>query len=245
MESTEWHLTSFVNLAVLTFLFLCSQGQVNGDCPADGRTWVPFGQSCYYFVHGNEDRFKSYTIEKAKEMCKDYGLLTVRSAEENSFIVENSLQVWKGGNNNMWLGMYYNSDDDEFKWNDESHVTFKNWEEGDAEDPEMPLIDTCVILHAASGKWENVSCSEQPQHGVVCETPQIRLQRKNASPLLSALVVISVIMILGISAAVWFLQQRKGSGSTLFPSFEYHPPFRAPSADQTCLVEAEEIDETS
>lgn len=67
----------------------------------------------------------------------------------------------------------------------------------------------------------------------------------DGSPLLSALVILSVIVILGVSAVVWFFHQRNNSGSPLLPSFEYHPPFRAPSADQTCLVEAEELEETS
>lgn len=67
----------------------------------------------------------------------------------------------------------------------------------------------------------------------------------DGSPLLSALVILSVIAILGVSAVVWFFHQRSNSGTALLPSFEYHPPFRAPSADQTCLVEAEELEETS
>ncbi|KAL7865559.1 hypothetical protein SRHO_G00108060 [Serrasalmus rhombeus] len=241
MEAVGWHFTLSLIVAVLTFL--CTHGQANGDCPADGRTWVSFGQNCYHFLHGEEDVFKRYTIEKAKEMCKGFALLTVLSAEENDFIVDYSLKVWKG-NIDVWLGMYFDSDDDEFKWNDESPLTFKNWEEGGVE--EMPRIDTCVALHVASGKWENVSCSEQPENGVVCETAQKAEKIKtNGSPVLSALVILSVIVILGISAVVWFLQQRHSSGSSLLASFEYHPPFRAPSADQTCLVEAEEIDETS
>lgn len=63
------------------------------------------------------------------------------------------------------------------------------------------------------------------------------------SPLLTALVIISVILILVISAVVWFLQQRNNPGSSILNLIEYHPPFGSPSADQTCLVEAEEIEE--
>ncbi|KAG9271513.1 CD302 antigen [Astyanax mexicanus] len=247
MESRGWHL-AFLCVGILTFLSRCTQGQATGDCPADGRTWVPFGKSCYHFVHGEEDIPKSYTIERAKEICSGFStsLLTVRSAEENSFIADYSSKVWKGSIN-IWLGMYYDSDVDAFKWNDNSPLTFNKWEEGDEEDPEQPLIDTCVILHVASEMWENVSCSENPENGVVCETLQKTVVpvNKNGSPVLSALVIVSVILILGISAFVWFIQQRSNSGSTLLPSFEYHPPFGAPSADQTCLVEAEEIEETS
>lgn len=43
------------------------------DCPADGRTWVPFGNGCYHFVHGEEDKIKSYTFERAKTLCRGFG----------------------------------------------------------------------------------------------------------------------------------------------------------------------------
>ncbi|XP_017326000.1 CD302 antigen [Ictalurus punctatus] len=224
----------------------CARAQANGVCPADVRTWVPFGQSCYHFVHGEEDVAKSYTIEKAKDMCQGFALLTVRSAAVNDFIVQYSPKVWKG-TVNIWLGLYYDSDDDQFKWNDNSIVSYKNWVEGGSADWDIPIMDKCVVLHSSTGKWENISCSETSENGVVCEAAQkaVVIGKKNGSPLLSALVILSVIAILGISAVVWFFNQSSSSGSPLLPSFEYHPPFRSPSADQTCLVEAEELEETS
>ncbi|MCI4378561.1 hypothetical protein PGIGA_G00217250 [Pangasianodon gigas] len=231
---------------ILILLRHCARAQANGDCPADGRTWVPFGQSCYHFVHGEEDVAKSYTIEKAKDMCRGFALLTVRNAAVNDFIVQYSPKVWKD-NVNIWLGLYYDSDDDQFKWSDDSVVSFKNWVEGGSADWDIPIMDKCVALHSTTGKWENISCSDKRENGVVCEAAQkpVVIRKKNGSPLLSALVILSVIVILGVSAVVWFFHQRNSSGSSLLPSFEYHPPFRSPSADQTCLVEAEELAETS
>ncbi|XP_076859027.1 CD302 antigen [Brachyhypopomus gauderio] len=244
MEASGRQLRCF--LSAFLFIFTCFiHGQANGECPADARTWLPFGQSCYHFVHGEEDVTKIYNIEQAKEMCRGFGLLSVPSVQVNDFIVDYSLKVWKG-NINIWLGMYYNTDDDEFKWNDESPLSFKNWEDdADMEDVDLPTVDTCVILHAASGKWENVSCSENKQNGVVCETTQKAVGKNSSSPLLLALVVLCVVVILGVSATFWFIQQRSGSGLSLLPSFEYHPPFRSPMADQTCLVEAEEFEDMS
>lgn len=49
--------------------FLC----LSSDCPADGRTWVPFQDKCYHFVHGEEDSIKSYTFERAKSLCQGFG----------------------------------------------------------------------------------------------------------------------------------------------------------------------------
>ncbi|KAI5621074.1 CD302 antigen-like [Silurus asotus] len=245
MKSRVYNIASLLSLA--SFLLRhCARAQSNGDCPADGRTWVPFGQSCYHFVHGEEDIAKSYTLEKAKDMCRGFALLTVRNAEVNDFIVQYNPNVWKD-NVNIWLGLYYDSDDDQFKWNDESVVNYKNWVEGGSADWDIPKMDKCVALHSTTGKWENISCSEKSENGVVCEAAQkaVVIGKKKGSPLLSALVILSVIAILGVSAVVWFFHQRNDSGSTILPSFEYHPPFRAPSADQMCLVEAEELEETS
>lgn len=45
----------------------------SSDCPADGRTWVPFEGKCYHFVHGEEDKIKSYTFERAKTLCQGFG----------------------------------------------------------------------------------------------------------------------------------------------------------------------------
>lgn len=62
------------------------------------------------------------------------------------------------------------------------------------------------------------------------------------SALLSGLVILSVVLILGASAFIWFVYHRRNPGSFVFTAFEYHPPFRVLETDQSCLVEAEETD---
>lgn len=211
-----------------------------GDCPADGRTWVPFGDRCYHFVHGQEDKIKSYTLERAKTLCQSFELLTVQSAEENDFVIKYSPEVWKG-NVNVWLGMYYDTNSEEMRWLGEDPVRFTNWENTSSSD--LVIMDTCVALHSNTGKWENVSCLEEVENGVICETAQKAEEAKQKpSALLSALVILSVVAIVGVSAVVWFLHQRHNLGSSIFTGFEYHPPFRVLDTDQSCLVEAEETD---
>lgn len=75
--------------------------------------------------------------------------------------------------------------------------------------------------------------SAYPPNAVACPEPSL---------LLSVLVIISVIAVVGVSAVVWFLYQRQNLGSNIFTGFEYHPPFRVPETDRTCLVDAEEMD---
>ncbi|XP_078117931.1 CD302 antigen isoform X2 [Sander vitreus] len=217
MESLE---KSYRYLSSICCVFvLCVQLQLGltGDCPADGRTWVPFGDGCYYFVHGEDDTIKSYTFERAKTLCQGFELLTIQSAEENDFVIKYSPAVWKT-NVNVWLGMYYDTNN-------------------------LVPLDTCVALHSNTGKWENVSCLEQAENGVVCETNQKAEEAKpKPSALLSALVILSVVAVMGVSAVIWFLQHKYNLGSTILTAFEYHPPFRVVDTDRSCLVEAEETD---
>ncbi|XP_076119658.1 CD302 antigen isoform X2 [Alosa pseudoharengus] len=351
------------------------------DCPADGRTWVPFGNSCYHFVHGEEDKAKSYTIEEAKRFCQNgTGLLQISSAEENEFVIKYSPNVWKD-NLNVWLGMSYDANVKKYQWFDHTALSYKNWEEGS----DLSPVDTCVALHLSTGQWLKVSCADDPEHGVVCQAPgemlddcpkdgknwtssgtrcyhfvqaeagakaftfeaakaqcqgyellqPITLEENQyivdyspnvwksniniwlgmyydtdvdgfswfnygrvsydhfedtedtvdadacaamrvstgqwlkvscnedvehgvvceaddrpgttraspVSPLMSALVILSVLGIIGVSAVLWFVNQRKNPGSSIISAFEYHPPFRSPGVDETCLVEAEENDD--
>ncbi|XP_031714230.1 CD302 antigen [Anarrhichthys ocellatus] len=222
---------------------LCVQLQLGltGDCPADGRTWVPFGDRCYHFVHGEEDKIKSYTFERAKTLCQGFELLTIQSAEENDCVIKYSPEVWKN-NVNIWLGLYYDTSSDSMKWFGEQPVGFSNWEDSSAPADLVPL-DTCVALHTNTGKWENVSCLDQAENGVVCETDQKAEEVKpKSSALLSSLVILSVVAIMGVSAVIWFLHQKQNPGSTILTAFEYHPPFRVLDTDRSCLVEAEETD---
>ncbi|XP_067459569.1 CD302 antigen [Thunnus thynnus] len=222
---------------------LCTQLQLSltGDCPGDGRTWVPFRDRCYHFVHGEEDKIKSYTFERANTLCQGFELLTIQSAEENDFVIKYSPKVWKGSVN-VWLGMYYDTNSDDMKWYSEDPVKFTNWEDSYSPSDLAP-IDRCVALHSDTGKWENVSCEDDVENGVVCETAQDAEEAKQKpSALLSALVILSVVAIMGVSVVIWFLHQKHNLGSTIFTAFEYHPPFRVLDTDRSCLVEAEETD---
>ncbi|TKS67269.1 CD302 antigen [Collichthys lucidus] len=209
-----------------------------GDCPADGRTWVPFEDKCYHFFHGEEDKIKSYTFERAKTLCQGFELLTIHSAEENEFVLKYSPEVWKGAVN-VWLGMYYDTNSEDMRWFTDEPVKFTNWEDN----PPLDILpmDTCVALHSDTGKWQNVSCLNDVEHGVICKTKQKAVEtKKKPSALLSALVILSVVAIVGVSAVIWFLHQKHNLGSTVFTAFEYHPPFRVLETDQSRLVEAEE-----
>lgn len=58
---------------------------------------------------------------------------------------------------------------DNMKWSNEDPVRFTNWESGSSD---LPNLDTCVALHSTSGRWENVSCTDDVENGVICEAAQ-------------------------------------------------------------------------
>ncbi|XP_056285328.1 CD302 antigen [Pseudoliparis swirei] len=241
MESLKTNPRSLSLVASVFVLLVQLRLCLSGDCPADGRTWVPFGDRCYHFVHGEEDRIKSYTFERAKTLCQGFELLTIQSAEENDFVIKYSPAVWKN-EINIWLGMYYDTNSDNMKWLGEQPVGFSNWEDGPSPS-DLVTLDTCVALHCNTGKWENVSCLDQTENGVVCETAQKAEKVKpKSSALLSGLVILSVVAIMGVSAVVWVVHQRHNPGSSMLAAFEYHPPFRVLDTDRSCLVESEETD---
>ncbi|XP_061082311.1 CD302 antigen isoform X2 [Conger conger] len=136
--------------------------------------------------------------------------------------------------------MSFNMDDDSLVWHDNTRVTFVNW---DSDAPSLARADVCAALNVTTGKWKHVSCAEERENGVVCEAAQkTEEQNSNHNPLLTALVVLSVLIIVGVSAILWCVHQRHNFGS-VFTAFEYHPPFRSPTADEAALVDSEETED--
>lgn len=60
------------------------------------------------------------------------------------------------------------------RWLHEEPVQYNNWEPTSYPSDLVPL-DTCVALHINTGKWENVSCLDDIENGVVCETAQSKI----------------------------------------------------------------------
>ncbi|CAL8268606.1 unnamed protein product [Lota lota] len=239
MESFSSHRASLSTISVFVVLLVNLRLSSAGDCPADGRTWVLSAGSCYHFVHGEEDKLKSYSFEGAQSFCQGFELVTIQSKEENDFILNYSPEVWKG-NTNVWLGMYYDTNSDELKWFGEQALSYTNWESGSDAPSDLVPVETCVALHSSTGKWEKVSCVDEVENGVICETSQSESCPTEPSVVLSVLVVLSVVAVMAISTVIWFLHQKRNPGSSVFTPFEYHPAMGAASGDRAALVPAED-----
>lgn len=60
---------------------------------------------------------------------------------------------------------------EDMMWIGEQPVNYKNWEDSSTQS-DLAAMDTCAALHTSTGKWEIVSCLDDVENGVVCETSQ-------------------------------------------------------------------------
>ncbi|XP_070587719.1 CD302 antigen isoform X2 [Erythrolamprus reginae] len=171
-------------------------------CPS--IAWIPFQKSCYGLLMGSSE---VYSMEDARELCQDFGadIITINSKDENNFIQSNFRLNWHGPEY-ISLGMFFDIDDDIFKWYDDSKVNFTNWIE---EESSNELLNTCATMHTASGGWKKVSCEHLPLTRILCETTVLYEKTHLFETAWTSIIVIISTITVAISAAfLWFLYQR-------------------------------------
>ncbi|XP_065736988.1 lymphocyte antigen 75 isoform X2 [Phocoena phocoena] len=206
--------------------------QLSADCPSS--TWVQFQDSCYIFL---QEAIKVESIEDVRNQCTDHGadMISIHNEEENAFILDTLQKQWKGPDD-ILLGMFFDTDDDSFKWFDKSNMTFVKW--SDQEDGK-DLVDTCAFLHTKTGDWTKGNCEVSSVEGTLCKAA-IPYEKKYLSDnhiLISALVIASTVILTVLGAVVWFLFKRSlDSGFTTVFSAAPQSPYN----DDCVLVVAEE-----
>ncbi|XP_077176095.1 CD302 antigen [Paroedura picta] len=174
-------------------------------CPSS--SWISFGSSCYALLQSTLEN-----IDDARELCRASGadIISINNKEENTFILKAFQTHWHGPQY-ISLGMFFDTDDDVFKWYDESKVNFTNWME---EDSSSELLDTCATMHTASGGWRKTSCEHLPVTEVLCEaTPVYEKKYLPDKTWTTVLVIISTVIVSVSAAFLWFLYQRKVSSA--------------------------------
>ncbi|KAJ6660828.1 hypothetical protein lerEdw1_017454 [Lerista edwardsae] len=185
-------------------------------CPSSA--WVSFGSSCYALMQGTVE---TQSIDDARQFCKGNAsgadVISINNEEENAFILKSFHTRWRGPEY-ISLGMFFDTDDDTFKWYDDSSVNFTNWmEEEGYEGP----VDICATMHTASGGWKKTGCEYLPLTAILCE--KAVLYEKKYLP---------------VSAAfLWFLYQRKVSSGTR--RTVQNSTTQVPYSDETVLIDEE------
>uniref|UniRef100_A0AAY4BW24 Phospholipase A2 receptor 1 n=1 Tax=Denticeps clupeoides TaxID=299321 RepID=A0AAY4BW24_9TELE len=127
--------------------------------------WVKFSGSCYSF----ESVLRRLSLEEAREHCRHRAnssdVLTIRSEEENRFVME-QLGSYGLPHQIVWLGISYDTDN-ALTWLDGSPLDFSNWH-FKAPDPKVLTVGTCVSARVSDGVWNLADCNNKL--GFICKT---------------------------------------------------------------------------
>ncbi|XP_023658327.2 lymphocyte antigen 75 isoform X2 [Paramormyrops kingsleyae] len=122
------------------------------------------GNHTYRILQGN------LTWSKAMEQCKE---LDMNLASVTELIQQASLSVTASrANMSLWIGLY-SADNYNYRWTDNSHVTFSRWS------PEA-TSGRCVYLDT-DGFWKAMDC-EAELPGAICHIPQAVVTPEHKSP---------------------------------------------------------------
>ncbi|KAG8559859.1 hypothetical protein GDO81_017478 [Engystomops pustulosus] len=175
------------------------------ECPAP--LWVQFRNRCYTFVHVTQSNLLS--IELGRELCKDIGadIISISSQEENSFLVEMFKTKWKGPTE-IFLGMFFDSDDNSLKWYDKSEVTFVNWGKIQLSDNNL---DTCVKMDTQSGRWDITDCDGFTESSVLCKYEPKENHTIDKKAVMITLIMTFITIALVLSIVVILLHKRRSA----------------------------------
>uniref|UniRef100_UPI00358E0A76 C-type mannose receptor 2 n=1 Tax=Myxine glutinosa TaxID=7769 RepID=UPI00358E0A76 len=143
-----------------------------GHCPrpVNDSAWVAFRSSCYSF-HVR----RRLSGESAQSLCYEVDpnaqVASIADEHENYFIWEH-LQAYDhtiGGG--VWLGLFFNTDNDQLSWSDGSPMKYTNWAPHWGE-VKPDNVDTCVWMRQMTGQWSRTTCDKTGRRGVVCELPR-------------------------------------------------------------------------
>ncbi len=136
-------------------------------------------------------RIQADFSDQVESWHQAYGFTFIITVQVNlwnmfySEMIARQVQIWTIRIGSLWLSAEFIfmervslcvSQKIVFKWHDDNGVLrYSNWEDGGSDDTDLPLLDTCVVLHSITGKWENVSCTDEPENGVVCKTSKFSI----------------------------------------------------------------------
>ncbi|XP_066544718.1 lymphocyte antigen 75 isoform X1 [Amia ocellicauda] len=123
-------------------------------CPhkKNGPNWIPFRNSCYTFQLVSS-RWADFDIGEVHRMCKKLDpnayILNIRNETENDFVKE-QLLPYKDLVNWVWLGLYYDRNDEKLKWYDGTYVQYSNWRSG------RPTVNDSLFFAGINveGSWD-------------------------------------------------------------------------------------------
>uniref|UniRef100_A0A8C8RFU2 CD302 antigen n=1 Tax=Pelusios castaneus TaxID=367368 RepID=A0A8C8RFU2_9SAUR len=221
--------------AVLCLLAAAASGAA--ECPSSA--WIPFGSNCYVFLQDSLNELGS--MDDVRDLCKGNAsgadIISIKNKEENTFILETFKNHWKGPDY-ILLGMFFDTDDNSFKWFDKSEMNFTNWIE---EESNEELLDTCASMHTKSGSWRKISCEQLPLTGTLCKAASAYEKKylPDKTALTTSLVIIFTIVVTVSAGLFWFLYKRNISSASGALCVPHHSTAEVPYSDETILIDEE------
>jgi len=169
-----------VSQIISKFLFTLTESILDESVADDSPCgdWEPYkDEKCFKVLrkYGSE--------EEAEKICNQEEnsatLIIIRSKDEQDFLSKLLFHTHKVVDN-VWIGVKHTSN--EFKWVDDSDLSFTNWAEGS---PRNKIDNTCVQMQSdvdLVGKWADEPCNKN--NLVACQKMQnwsISRLQKNSS----------------------------------------------------------------
>ncbi|XP_078659901.1 lymphocyte antigen 75-like isoform X2 [Branchiostoma floridae x Branchiostoma belcheri] len=137
-----------------------------GYCPPG---WIDYGgNKCYWIENSNKMNWTA-----ARSFCQSQGqhanLVAINDEFEQSFL---TAQLWpyRAREDNLWIGMSEQVNQNMFLWTSGHPVTYTNWVNGEPNDW-MSNVEECVemyVLEDHPGQWNDERCEQN--RGFICQT---------------------------------------------------------------------------
>ncbi|XP_077968960.1 uncharacterized protein LOC144422883 isoform X2 [Styela clava] len=130
--------------------------------------WNAFG-SYQYYVSGKDDK-KSYV--DGETFCKNNdGEIAMIKTSEIQMFIQNQISATSGQPYGFYIGLKEVGTNDTFIWNDNSELTYTNWNSGE---PSSDKPEPCVAMgwwhtYYANLPWYDVNCTANSPTGFVCQ----------------------------------------------------------------------------
>lgn len=154
---------------IFIFCLILIKPSVSGSSPCKAN-WTPYlDLKCLTVI----DEFHNYddAIKSCKTADPSAIMLTIHSAEENTFITNYFFKT-KQIKESIWIGAKLSGNKkDQFQWSDNSYLNYTNWA---PHSPKNSTNTACVQMMAENliaGKWADEPCSKR-SNLAACQMPQ-------------------------------------------------------------------------
>jgi len=220
------------------------------SCP--NASWTSHRGACYKLLE--TDRSAWYQSSYECKMFKNAFPVSVMDDEENNFVLK--LAMRKANSHsfvfsqpNVWLGLHKSVDDGFIEWEDNSPVTYTNWDDGEPNYRSSYRSKKCYVIQMNNGRWASESCSRR--NTMICKTPKIPIysasSQQNAKTKHTAMTVVIVLLVLTICTMGLYMVYRARGGNLNLPSIQFNDYLpaqfkRSSTGDRSGLITSMEED---